>query len=132
AALVDGEPNSPAASRPLRDLVDWDAALGYVGGDESLLRELVQAFLVECPAWLRQLDEALAVNDAQRVHAVAHPFKNSLYTLGAKGAGDRACELEKMGRAKDLTGAAAVRQGLQTELGPLMPALREFAAAPTK
>src|SRR5207244_4262643 len=68
----------------LPELVNWDDALAYVGGDEELLRELVQTFVVEYPRWLRALDAALARNDPSGVHDAAHPFKNSLSVVGAK------------------------------------------------
>ena len=138
AALVDAAPKPvesspivPKSAPPLRELVAWDEALGYVGGDEELLRELIQTFVVECPVWMRSLDAALKRNDADAIHAVCHPFKNSLYLFGAKAAGDHASRLELMGRDRNLTGAADVRKSLQSELDTLMPALREFAH-PTK
>ena len=120
------EPAVPT-SPPLQELVDWQSALNYVGGDEELLRELTQTFVSECPRWLKALDAALSRNDAAGVSAAAHPFKNSLSVLGAKSAADFAFRLEKMGRGNDLTGSAEVRKALQVELDELLPALSHFA-----
>jgi CheY-like chemotaxis protein len=120
------EPAVPT-SPPLLELVDWQSALNYVGGDEELLRELTQTFVSECPRWLKALDAALSRNDAAGVSAAAHPFKNSLSVLGAKSAADFAFRLEKMGRGNDLTGSAEVRKTLQAELDELLPALSHFA-----
>ena len=119
----------PAADpAPLRSLVDWDQALSYVGGDEDLLRELIQTFVAECPRWIADLDAGLGRDDAQAVSAAAHPFKNSLSVVGATAAAESANCLEKMGRGGELSGAAAVRQTLQRELDRLLPALATFAA----
>src|SRR5439155_5509752 len=87
--LVNGAGESPgeaAEGRPmsLKELIDWDQALGYVGGDADLLRDLVKSFVAECPKWLRSLDAALAAGDAAAVHAAVHPFKNSLQLVGAR------------------------------------------------
>src|SRR5262249_36488357 len=44
---------------PLPQLVDWQTALSYVGGDEELLRELAATFLAQCPQWQADLAAAL-------------------------------------------------------------------------
>ena len=42
----------------MNEVVHWQAALEYVGGDEPLLRELLAVFLEECPRWLTELAQA--------------------------------------------------------------------------
>src|SRR5262249_33481966 len=108
---------------------DWDAALGCVGGDENLLRDLTRTFLHECPIWLAQLDEAIERGDPAAARSAAHPFKNSLQMLGARRAGAIVYSFEQMGRAGSLHGAVAPRADLDRELARLLPALREVAAA---
>jgi CheY-like chemotaxis protein/HPt (histidine-containing phosphotransfer) domain-containing protein len=120
----NGDARSPD---DLKNLVAWNEALSYVGGDVDLLRDLTGTFLNQCPQWLADLDAALAAANPAGVHDAAHPFKNSLALLGAKRAADLAFRLEKMGRDDNLEGARAVRSDLDREMSRLLPALAAFA-----
>jgi CheY-like chemotaxis protein len=126
-ALPEAGPAAPAPAEDLKQLVDWDAALGCVAGDEELLRDLTRTFLHEFPKWLGRLDEALACGDPTAARNAAHPFKNSLQMLGARRAGEIVYRFEQMGRAGSLNGTADARAELARELARLLPALRAFA-----
>jgi CheY-like chemotaxis protein/HPt (histidine-containing phosphotransfer) domain-containing protein len=128
------EPHSTPASSSarLRELVDWESALCYVGGDEELLRDLTGTFLRECPRWRERVKAAIAAGDPAELHAAAHPFKNSLNTLGARRAGELLFQLETMGRGGDLTGSEKTQRELDMELTRLLPALEQFAGLPAQ
>jgi HPt (histidine-containing phosphotransfer) domain-containing protein len=116
----------PVEKVNLQDLVDWPEALGYVGGDEELLRDLLETFLTQCPAWICQLEKGLQLSSPEEVHVSAHPLKNSFGLLGAKRATYLALQLENMGRCGTLTGGDETFRSLRTELDRLLPAMTDF------
>jgi CheY-like chemotaxis protein/HPt (histidine-containing phosphotransfer) domain-containing protein len=122
---LDLEPSGDGAT-----LVDWSAALAFVGGDKGLLRELARLFLSEGPLHLAHLQAALDQNDPDALRLAAHPLKNCLNLLGAGTAADLALELEKLGRTQDLAGGEALCQSLSTTMADLLPQVRAFSESP--
>ncbi len=106
--------------------VDWPAARKTVGGDERLLRLVVEACLEEYPRLLAQLREAVGRRDAAAVCQAAHAIKGSIRTFGATRAFDLAYQLETMGRVGDLGRATEVLQAAEQEFDRLLSALREY------
>jgi PAS domain S-box-containing protein len=105
------------------DGVDWAAALDYVGGDEQMLREMIDIFLDEAPRWMAELRQAIAAHNVPDVKRLAHNFKGSARLFGAKSVADSAFLLEQMGRNGNLSGADAACAALETAIDRLKPAL---------
>jgi two-component system, sensor histidine kinase and response regulator len=128
-AVIDGVAASgtpgrvPRSEPAAEEMLDWAAALEYVGGDRQLLKDLMAVFLDEYPAWLSDLHVGLAAADIGRLQRAAHKFKGTLGNFGAQVAFEAAYRLEIMGREKNLTGAADVVLLLEKELARLLPAL---------
>ena len=102
--------------------VDLQRALETVGGDEDLLREVVEVFLEEdYPRELAALKEGLAAADARKVGDAAHGIKGALASFGGRAGCELALELETMGRLQSLNGAEEIAQRLEAEV-------RRFAA----
>lgn len=117
---------SPAPPDQTAPLVDWDAALDYVGGDRALLRELVNMFLAEYPRWLAELRQALAAGNVADVKRTAHNLKGSMRHFGARPAFEAALQLETMAREGRLGGAEPARAELERALQRLRPELEHF------
>ncbi len=66
---------------------NYAAALDRVGGDESLLVELIAVFFEEYPKFASRLTQSLSQKDFAGLRATAHSLKGSLGYLGA-GAGE--------------------------------------------
>jgi HPt (histidine-containing phosphotransfer) domain-containing protein len=83
---------------------DWNrsAALAIVGGDESLLNEMVQLFLVESPKLVVQMEQALVHNDPRLLEMAAHCLKGQLRYLAVPEACEAAEKLETAGRTGDM------------------------------
>ncbi|MBX9603829.1 MAG: PAS domain S-box protein [Bryobacteraceae bacterium] len=79
--------------------LDRDVALARVGGDEELLREIGQLFLMEYPQLLAQMEQAIRAGDAPRLERVAHSLKGSVSNFGAVHATEAALALEELGRS---------------------------------
>ena len=84
------------------DGFDKEGALGRVGGDLGLLKEIARVFLDDCPRLLEELREAAARSDFAAVERHAHTLKGSSANFGASRLVSAALRIEKMGRARSL------------------------------
>jgi two-component system sensor histidine kinase/response regulator len=114
AAKEDQEPCLTA-----KQLWNRSAALKILGGDESLLIEMVQLFLVESPRLIVQIQHAMAHNDPPLLEMAAHCLKGQLSYLVAPEASEAADKLEAAGRTGDMVAATGLLADLQTQLVPL-------------
>ncbi len=94
----------PSERDPARDpaSIDWVTVLEDLGGDESLLRELVDAFVVMYPPMLEEIRQALHREDLRAVARAAHKLKGSVSNFGTGPAYDAALGLEEMSRGARL------------------------------
>ncbi|MGH7201283.1 MAG: response regulator, partial [Planctomycetaceae bacterium] len=110
----------PSFSLPHSEVVDWAGALGHAEDDPELLRELVEAFLEECPQRLGEMQRAVADADTKALRRAAHTINGALRTFGATEARGRAAALESLARNGDLTQAPDLLEALQRALrGPI-------------
>lgn len=85
--------------------LDWDRnfALEQAGDDEEMLAELLVLFHDSSASDLARINDGLAVEDAVAVADAAHSIKGAAASLGVEGVRKTAAELEKKGRAGDLS-----------------------------
>ncbi len=83
-------------------------------GDDFVI-ELIDTYNVETGGLIEQLRQALSCGDASVFGRVAHSIKSSSASLGALTFSQQARELEMMGKANDLTGAADKLAKLATD-----------------
>ena len=109
--------------------VDWDVALGTVGGDEELLGEIIEAFCEEAPRLLAALSSAIRSESGPEVRRAAHTLKGNLRALGAMGLIELAASIEDRGGRDEFV-------GLATDAKTLAEAVRqvqqELVAGPTQ
>jgi len=91
-------------STPTIDRATFDALNEATGAE--FVRELVDTFLEEAPAMLKDLRSSLAAQDADKFRRAAHSLKSNSNTFGALTLGGIARELE-------LTPVATVAQDPQ-------------------
>jgi two-component system, sensor histidine kinase and response regulator len=118
----------PPPDEPPIDLV---SALSAVDGDRALLREVIEVFCQDYPARVEELRGAITHGAAQPMARAAHSLKGALGIFGHTVAYDLASELETLGRAGHLEGAAAVVQMLEQELVRISAVLAEGRGAST-
>ena len=119
------------------------AALEYVGGDESLLTDLMQLFLERKDVLLGDIDRAMETADGEAVSCAAHAFKGAVNHFAAERCQRLALQLENRAGegwfegieqcAEDLRNAAEIlekelRQHLQAEVKPASMVLNTAAA----
>jgi HPt (histidine-containing phosphotransfer) domain-containing protein len=103
-------------------------ALDRVGGDEDLLKEVLQLFLEECPQLMAQVNQAVETGDPRRVEQSAHTLKGSLSTIGAELGASKAQTLESMGRSRDLEGCRQALEQLHQSVNRLCTELTAILA----
>src|ERR1044071_5759624 len=97
----------------LSSLINREAALDRVGGDEELLAEIARLFLEDYPRMVADIRDAIAAGDALGLEHAAHSLKGSVANFSADPARDAAFELEKIGRSKNLSLARAAFERFQ-------------------
>jgi HPt (histidine-containing phosphotransfer) domain-containing protein len=79
--------------------VNWQHALESVDGDERLLQELAQAFLLEAPTTLEEIRQGIEEHwrAARTLKISAHRLKGALWYFGAPTATEMTEHLESLG-----------------------------------
>jgi CheY-like chemotaxis protein len=116
-----------AAARRNTGIIDRAELMARMGGDEGLLRRLIDMFLVNYPKQLAELQDAVRQRDVESVRRRAHTLRGALSLFAASEAADAAHRLEKSaefgGRAID-----EAFRALQAELARLEPTLNTLAS----
>jgi HPt (histidine-containing phosphotransfer) domain-containing protein len=105
------------------DRAALDKLLALVGGDLALLGDLIDSFLQETPPLLVALRRSLEEGNAAGVRQAAHPLKSSSRDFGATRLSELAKELEEMGKAGQLNGAAPLVDAAEIEFPRVKVAL---------
>jgi HPt (histidine-containing phosphotransfer) domain-containing protein len=118
-----------ASLRKMETSWNRSAALRFVGGDESLLNEMVAMFLVDSPKLLGRLEQALLQRDDRNVELAAHSLRGQLQYLGARDVAEAAEKLEAAGRSGNIDGREESLDELRRRLAILWAALSHIADA---
>ncbi len=92
-------------------------ALEVVGEDVDILRDAVAMSLEEVPEQLRELEDAMARQDAKGVEAKAHRLKGVMGNVGGMIACEIGQRLETMGDQGELDGGPDVLKIFKKEIG---------------
>jgi HPt (histidine-containing phosphotransfer) domain-containing protein len=111
------------------DGLDRDAALGRVGGDVDLLKEIAGVFLDDCPRSLAELRDAAARGDCVGAERAAHGLKGAASNFGAGHVVAAALRIEQMGRAGKLDDFAPALESLEAALAALRDELEALIAS---
>lgn len=106
---------------------DKEKALEGAGGDESLLKELVDMFLREHSGHISSLKEAVDNRNSEALQKSAHKFKGAVVNFGAGAAFAITLKLEKMGRGKILDGVEETYSLLVKEIDRLASELSKYS-----
>jgi signal transduction histidine kinase/DNA-binding NarL/FixJ family response regulator len=110
--------------------VRWNMSktLEQLGGDEALFEEVMDIFLDQAPKHLAALRLAVEQGLAEIVETTAHTLKGELGYLGLPEISQRACEIEQMGRANNVRGAAGLLAQFEADINGLFAAIRSAKA----
>ena len=99
-----------------QEIFSYEEALERVGGDEDLLKELLDLFLQESPTYLSHIRQALQQSDPEALAQAAHTLKGAAGNLGAKIIFETASRLEQNGHNENLTTAEDTTLVLEKEI----------------
>ncbi len=130
-STLKAESHDAPCKPSVSDKALWDraAALDRLGGDESLLDELIELFFNDYPVLARRLTEALARGDIASLREPAHKLKGSLGALGLPGTADLAQEIETASQVEDATAAVGLIDRFMAEIEMLQDVMRPTAVA---
>ena len=89
----------------------------------SFLNRIIDAYLEKSPTDIEQLEQGVALSDAEALRKAAHSFKSSSYNLGAHQLAELCKTLEMMGRENNLDQAASLCLAITEEYGRARKAL---------
>jgi HPt (histidine-containing phosphotransfer) domain-containing protein len=105
---------------------DFDGAMGRLGGDEELFREIVQFFFEDSPGLLEKLRCGLRDQNASAVERAAHCLKGMAANFGAHRAIEASLRVENLGASGNLAEVPEAIRGLEEEIGILRVALSPY------
>jgi two-component system sensor histidine kinase/response regulator len=94
-------------------------------GEPDFLAEIVAAFLTDAPAYIVELTNALARDDAEALANAAHSLKSGAGYLGARELQQLCITLESLGRSGRTTGAPVLAAELEVTFERTRRALTE-------
>jgi CheY-like chemotaxis protein len=125
--LFDPDEKEEAVQTPANGKIwDKEKALQFVGGDESLLKELAAVFVQRNSILLEAVKKAIETKDPAALHDAAHAYKGAVNHFSAKRIRALAYALEDKGRAEDLTGTENLYDSLCNNGRELQDELRIY------
>ena len=110
----------PAAIERLREMA---------GGDAGFLKEMIDTFLADAPGMLAEMRQSLEQGDAVTLRRAAHSLMSNSADFGAQALAALSRELEMMGKAGMLGGAAEKLATIEAEYVPVRTALEILRGA---
>ncbi len=133
AAEVPGEP-APTDSRKSEAevVLDWSHALESTMGDKDLLKQVVDSLLLDCPATLDNLQNAIRTQDATLMQRSAHTIAGIMRTFDATAISGIAEQLQNPGQDRDFESLQCLYDSLEKRVNVAMKELqawsREYAS----
>jgi len=106
---------------------DREELAAQLGGDEELVREVIDLFLQDCPNQVSAIKAAVDSGDDRQLYVVAHTLKGAASTLTAHGVAEVARVLEMLGREGRAVAGTGPCQELEIEASRLLEVLRASA-----
>ena len=131
AAIVAGLSERTAFDEGLSvsdtSVYDLSSTLRRTGGDESLLFDLMELFVEDCPRQLQTIREAIDCGDHPAIRRFSHALKGTIANFSTVRAFKAAGNLEEIAEAQDLVAAEMAFVKLEEELDRLKEAFRVAA-----
>jgi len=108
-----------------RNAVDIQTVLDQIGGDRTLLREVIRVFLTDGPDIRSRLQQALGQQNIQLLREAAHSAKGAVGNFCTEEAVKAAISLENACKDGDLERLQELTHALVTRITAVENALRE-------
>jgi HPt (histidine-containing phosphotransfer) domain-containing protein len=107
--------SEPSQNNSNGQVIDWTDLTARCLGADGHIKEVVEAFLMDSPAHMKALHEAIKAGKAADVRRHAHAVKGSAVTIGAKYLVEAAYRLEFAARRQKLEKAELFLANMQAE-----------------
>jgi PAS domain S-box-containing protein len=101
------------------------------GGSKSILEEIIAIYLDAAGRHLTQLREAVQRKDSAAIGRIAHSFRSESQNVGAKRLGELCRQLERQGKARELTATAELLRAIERQFELVRPLLVAEMERPT-
>jgi signal transduction histidine kinase/CheY-like chemotaxis protein/HPt (histidine-containing phosphotransfer) domain-containing protein len=101
------------------EVIDWAAAKS-ICDDETVIKEIVKAFLDDGPKTIKSIAKAIKAKKPADVQLYAHKLKGAALSIGASRLPDAAYRLECAGQEKDIATAASAFKDVQSKFEKLV------------
>jgi signal transduction histidine kinase/HPt (histidine-containing phosphotransfer) domain-containing protein len=115
----------PTAAVTAEPPVDMDRMLDLTDGNNDSLRELVEMYLKQTHKQFDQMRAAISENNADALRRVSHSCAGASATLGMTQLVPKLRELEKLGGAGSVAGAAAILEQTAQEYSRVQEFLKQ-------
>jgi PAS domain S-box-containing protein len=93
------------------------------GEGRSIIEEIIALYLDAAARHLTQLRDAVQRQDPAAIGRIAHSFKSESQNVGAKQLGELCRQLERQGKARELTAAAELLRAIERHFERVRPLL---------
>ena len=107
------------ATEAILAILDQQAAMNRMGGNEVLFRRMLDLFLSTIDSQMEQLTAAVEMCQTEKLNELAHKLKGSSSTLGASRVCEVTRQLERISQNGDMADAPAVLAHLKREVALL-------------
>jgi two-component system sensor histidine kinase/response regulator len=106
--------------------VQWNRVrlLENLGGDEGLLRQIIDVFLKDAPRQIAEMRVALQARDANTIAKAAHSLKGSVGYFEVPEISDAAGALEEKGKQSEWSGTAELLDAFDAHVTGLLHAIQ--------
>lgn len=104
--------------------IDYSSALRWVDGDRTLLAELAEVFVQDCPQRMQKLEQGVKGGNAESIRQAAHSLKGMVSGFGAYQAKSLAEEMELLGRGEQVTEAVNLLPSVLCEFAHVIEQLK--------
>jgi len=125
-------PASPASTAMDTPPIEMDRLTELADGDKDTLRELIELFTKQTTRQLSQMEVAVRASKSEELRHLAHSCKGASATMGMAPLAAIFFELEKLGRAGTVEGAAPLLASAAAEFTRVQNFLASVPALPSK
>jgi two-component system, sensor histidine kinase and response regulator len=126
APAVDEPLNASNETLESENRFNHDTVLAAAGGDQEVVRELIELFPVECKKLCEDIRHAFLHEDFTQLKRAAHTLKGSLLLFGAQVVADNALKLEHLAEEAKQEEAKKVWTQLEIDVNQLLLELADM------
>jgi two-component system sensor histidine kinase/response regulator len=123
ADIVTGEKTDNQIE--VNEIFDIESALSNVGGDNELLKEVIDIFIRTVPDQINDLKQAILDANFETVNHLAHTIKGAAKSVGAKLISDIAFKIEQMSSSKNADMLSELTDKISSNVDELQSALED-------